>query len=36
MDEVMLMIRDKKHSLWRAVEQDGKVLDMLVQSRRKR
>ena len=27
-------IRGKKHSLWRAVDQDGNVLDILVQSRR--
>jgi putative transposase len=34
MDEVMLSIRGKKHVLWRAVDQDGNVLDILVQSRR--
>src|ERR1700726_3937284 len=34
MDEVMLTIRGKKHYLWRAVDQDGNVLDILVQSRR--
>jgi putative transposase len=34
MDEVMLTIRGKKHVLWRAVDQDGTVLDILVQSRR--
>jgi putative transposase len=34
MDEVVLTIRGKKHSLWRAVDQDGNVLDILVQSRR--
>lgn len=34
MDEVMLTIRGKKHILWRAVDQDGNVLDILVQSRR--
>src|SRR3712207_709576 len=28
------MIRGKKHWLWRAVDQDGVVLDVLVQSRR--
>jgi putative transposase len=33
MDEVMLTIRGKKQVLWRAVEQDGNVLDILVQSR---
>jgi len=34
MDEVVLTIRGKKHFLWRAVDQDGNVLDILVQSRR--
>src|SRR5512135_3007823 len=34
MDEMVLPIRGKKHSLWRAVDQDGNVLDILVQSRR--
>lgn len=34
LDEVVLTIRGKKHSLWRAVDQDGNVLDILVQSRR--
>src|SRR3982750_2234783 len=34
LDEVCLMIRGKKHWLWRAVDQDGIVLDVLVQSRR--
>src|SRR5258707_10677990 len=34
MDEVVLPIRGKKHVLWRAVDQDGTVLDILVQSRR--
>jgi putative transposase len=34
LDEVMLTIRGQKHSLWRAVDQDGNVLDILVQSRR--
>jgi putative transposase len=34
LDEVMLSIRGKKHVLWRAVDQDGNVLDILVQSRR--
>jgi len=34
MDEVFLTIGGKKHSLWRAVDQDGNVLDILVQSRR--
>jgi putative transposase len=34
LDEVVLLIRGKKHYLWRAVDQDGNVLDILVQSRR--
>jgi putative transposase len=34
MDEVVLTFRGKKHSPWRAVDQDGNVLDILVQSRR--
>src|SRR3954464_2884658 len=34
LDEVCLMIRGKKHWLWRAVDQDGVVLDVLVQKRR--
>jgi putative transposase len=34
MDEVFLMIRGERHYLWRAVDQDGNVLDILVQSRR--
>src|SRR5215218_9731220 len=34
LDEVCLMIGGKKHWLWRAVGQDGVVLDVLVQSRR--
>src|SRR4051794_16330515 len=34
LDEVCLMIRGAKHWLWRAVDQDGVVLDVLVQSRR--
>src|SRR5829696_3291686 len=34
LDEVCVMIRGKKHWLWRAVDQDGVVLDVLVQSRR--
>src|SRR3954451_21003721 len=33
LDEVCLMIAGKKHWLWRAVDQDGVVLDVLVQSR---
>ena len=34
LDEVFLRIRGKVHYLWRAVDQDGHVLDILVQSRR--
>lgn len=34
LDEVVLTIRGKKHLLWRAVDQHGNVLDILVQSRR--
>ena len=34
LDEVFLKISGKQHSLWRAVDQDGAVLDILVQSRR--
>ena len=34
LDEVALKIAGKKHWLWRAVDQDGLVLDILVQSRR--
>jgi putative transposase len=34
LDEVYLKINGKTHYLWRAVDQDGNVLDILVQSRR--
>src|SRR4051812_6103383 len=34
LDEVVIKIAGKKHWLWRAVDQDGLVLDILVQSRR--
>src|SRR4051794_9577353 len=34
LDEVGLMISGTKHWLWRAVDQDGIVLDVLVQKRR--
>ena len=34
LDEVFLTIRGERHSLWRAVDQDGNVLDILMQSRR--
>lgn len=36
MDEVVISIGGKKHWLWRAVDQDGFVLDVLVQSCRDR
>src|SRR5215831_6173049 len=34
LDEVFLTIQGKRHYLWRAVDQDDNVLDILVQSRR--
>ncbi|MCZ0964530.1 IS6 family transposase [Paracoccus benzoatiresistens] len=34
LDEVAILIAGKKHWLWRAVDQQGVVLDVLVQSRR--
>jgi hypothetical protein len=34
LDEVALKIRGKRHWLWRAVDQHGVVLDILVQGRR--
>ena len=34
LDEVFLTINSERHYLWRAVDQDGHVLDILVQSRR--
>src|SRR5215218_4210813 len=34
LDEVEVKIAGQKHWLWRAVDQDGFVLDVLVQSRR--
>lgn len=34
MDEAMITIRGKKHWLWRAIDADGDVLDILVQTRR--
>ncbi len=34
LDEVFIKINGKDHYLWRAVDQDGNVLDILVQSRR--
>ena len=33
LDEVFVRIQGKLHYLWRAVDQDGHVLDILVQSR---
>ena len=34
MDEVVITIRGKKHWLWRAIDANGDVLDILVQARR--
>ena len=34
LDEVFLSIQGERHYLWRAVDQDGHVLDILVQRRR--
>lgn len=34
LDEVVITIRGKKHWLWRAIDADGDVLDILVQTRR--
>lgn len=34
LDEVVIIIGGKKHWLWRAVDQDGYVLDEIIQSRR--
>ena len=34
LDEVFLTIKGERHYLWRAVDQDGNVLDVLVQSHR--
>ena len=34
LDEVFISIRGVRHYLWRAVDQDGDVLDILVQRRR--
>jgi putative transposase len=33
-DEVFIRIRGVQHFLWRAVDQDGVVLDIMVQARR--
>ena len=34
LDEMVLTIKGKRHYLWRAVDQEGNVLDILVQRRR--
>ncbi len=34
LDEVFITINDQRHYLWRAVDSDGLVLDMLMQTRR--
>jgi putative transposase len=34
LDEVFIKIRGKLHYLWRAVDQDGEVIDILVQNKR--
>ncbi len=34
LDQVQLKIKEKRHWLWRAVDRDGLVLDILVQERR--
>ncbi len=34
LDEVFIRIRGKQHYLWHAIDQDGHVFDILVQSRR--
>ena len=36
LDEVVLTIKGRHHYLWRAVDQNGHVLDILMQSRRNR
>src|SRR5690349_11141078 len=36
LDEVFLKIHGKQYSLWHAVDQHGNILDILVQSRRKK
>ena len=36
LDELFVAINGRKQYLWRAVDQDGDVLDILVQSRRNR
>ena len=34
LDEVFVQIQGRQHFLWRAVDEDGDVIDILVQSRR--
>ncbi len=34
MDEMVVTIAGRRHWLWRAVDDEGEVLDILVQSRR--
>lgn len=36
LDEVVLTIKGQHHYLWRAVDQDGHALDVLIQKRRNR
>ncbi len=36
LDELFVTIQDRQHYLWRAVDKDGDVIDILVQSRRDR
>ncbi|MGS0743662.1 DDE-type integrase/transposase/recombinase [Glaciimonas sp. GG7] len=36
LDEVVLTIKGRHHYLWRAVDHDGHVLDILMQSQRNR
>ncbi|MCU7814523.1 MAG: DDE-type integrase/transposase/recombinase [Candidatus Thiodiazotropha sp. (ex Rostrolucina anterorostrata)] len=36
LDEVFITVNGKRHYLWRAVDQDGAVIDILMQSRRNR
>jgi len=36
LDEVFIKINGQQHYLWRAVDQDGEVVDVYVQSRRVR
>lgn len=34
LDEMVIVIKDKRYWLWRAVDNEGTILDFLVQSRR--